>query len=183
MWRRLLQRGGATSSFASAVGCLSKAAVDGLNLRDNLARILVLPEPKDREAQSLKMLGRVNVSDLIPSDLGQPEVPTGLWFHEVLGTSVPVATVNEDVQPRTGKRDVSAAPSVKGKRLTDPESHAVRVQHRANHELRLSIAPAVRLHVAADSRRNGRIIRGIPGTRFCRSHSVPFTRHAADCAG
>lgn len=130
----------------------------------------VLPDPERCEAECSDPSLRISVSITVSVDLVLPEVRSGSRHHKVLGTPVPEATIDEDVEAGSSEYNVGSSSGGERQWMIDPESHARSVQDGPHGELRACVSSLVRQHRSARRRRDRRI--------RCRWHRIASVRHA-----
>lgn len=91
---------------------------------DGILRRNVFPDPQDVEAKSTKADGAVGIPRSVSLDLVAPERLACFRHHEVVGTAVPEAAVDKDVQTRTREYNVGASATIEGKLKIDAEAQA-----------------------------------------------------------
>lgn len=79
----------------------------------------MLPKSLHFEAKLFEAGRRVEVTQPVSADLGAPEVDVGLGLDKMIGTAVPVAPVDEDVEPNSAKVNICSAPPVEWERARD----------------------------------------------------------------
>jgi hypothetical protein len=141
-----------------SAACWHRLANCGVAFGDDTRRLIrkgVFPDPNDEQASSVKAPIGVTITRTIPLDLRLPELSSGLWHDEVLGTAVPEATVNEDIQAHSSEYDVRSPASIERQRQVDAEAESSTMQQRPEREFGTRVATPIRLHSTSCRRSNG----------------------------
>jgi hypothetical protein len=92
---------------------------------------LVFPNTDDSPSRFSQYRCRLGVSGSISLDLGRPKLAVRGRWSVVLGTAVPVATVNENRYTRAREHEIRGAPQLGQRTLGHPVSQAHGMEARS----------------------------------------------------
>ena len=84
----------------------------------------MFPDPQGVETKSTKADRAVGIPRSVSLDLAAPERLACLRHHEMVGTAVPEAAVDKDVQTHPREYNVGSSATIEGKLKIDAEAQA-----------------------------------------------------------
>jgi hypothetical protein len=123
----------------------------------HLRRREVFPDVHGFPTGCAEALIRVTIPGSVRLDLCQPPVPIAHWRDEVLGTSVPETSVDEDREANSGEGDVNAPPRQPRDRVLNSKSSSTSMKFPPEGGLGVRPFSTLPLEALTDSR-----VRGMP---------------------
>jgi hypothetical protein len=129
------------SRIVSSLGLIAQPCPNDLrNLPCGNLRIFVFPDSYDQPARGGEPVVRVLIALAVCLDLVSPEGRVALWPSSMVRTAVPKASVDEDGNSRSSKRDVGRPSRLLGHDIVHPESQTHSMQALPQADLCRSVA-------------------------------------------